>query len=270
MGPTATRRRIARSTTRPSRPARRARWWRPSCSTSCCSASCWSSRASRARPVPSSSPWAVGDDRGRRAGAPRRGLRDDRSLPAARGGGRGRGHRRHQLHARPRRRLARPAHARAAGRGPLRRADRGGRRRAPAPRRPADRLRGRAARRGEGRLKAAVDIFERAAADPTVALLNEARGRSLVPYFRPAGSAVAPKVELEGAPPVVSASANYLGLADPPAVIAGARSALERYGGSTTGSRLLNGTLELHEELEAEIADWMQAEDALAFTTGYQ
>src|ERR671937_3108425 len=49
-----------------------------------------------------------------------------------------------------------------------------------------------------------------------------------------------------------------------------ARGALERFGTGLTGSRLMNGTLPLHHELEREIADWMQTEDALVFTTGYQ
>jgi 8-amino-7-oxononanoate synthase len=119
-------------------------------------------------------------------------------------------------------------------------------------------------------MRAAVDVFERAASNPTVALFNAARERSLLPYFRPAGSACAPTVEVDGEPRLMLASANYLGLADHPAVIAGAREALERYGGSTTGSRLLNGTLDLHERLEAEIADWFGSEDALVFSTGYQ
>jgi 8-amino-7-oxononanoate synthase len=49
-----------------------------------------------------------------------------------------------------------------------------------------------------------------------------------------------------------------------------ARRALDEYGTALTGSRLLNGTIPLHEELEREIADWMKTEDALVFTTGYQ
>jgi 8-amino-7-oxononanoate synthase len=53
-------------------------------------------------------------------------------------------------------------------------------------------------------------------------------------------------------------------------VIAGARDALERYGTGLTGSRLLNGTLDLHLQLEREIAEWMGTEEALVFTTGHQ
>src|SRR4029450_8127240 len=48
------------------------------------------------------------------------------------------------------------------------------------------------------------------------------------------------------------------------------RAALDRYGTGLTGSRLMNGTLPLHRELEEELADWMGADDVLVFTTGYQ
>jgi 8-amino-7-oxononanoate synthase len=65
-------------------------------------------------------------------------------------------------------------------------------------------------------------------------------------------------------------SNNYLGLTADPRVMQGARDALERYGTGLTGSRLLNGTLDLHLELEREIAEWMGTEDALVFTTGHQ
>src|SRR6478672_736427 len=54
------------------------------------------------------------------------------------------------------------------------------------------------------------------------------------------------------------------------AILAGARDALEQYGTGLTGSRLLNGTIPLHLELEQEIAQWMGTEDAIVFTTGHQ
>ena len=50
----------------------------------------------------------------------------------------------------------------------------------------------------------------------------------------------------------------------------GARDALERYGTGLTGSRLLNGTIDLHLELERELAEWMGTEEAIVFTTGHQ
>jgi 8-amino-7-oxononanoate synthase len=65
-------------------------------------------------------------------------------------------------------------------------------------------------------------------------------------------------------------SSNYLGLASHPRVIHAAREALDRYGTGITGSRLLSGTLDLHIELEAAVAEWLGTADALVFTTGYQ
>jgi 8-amino-7-oxononanoate synthase len=65
-------------------------------------------------------------------------------------------------------------------------------------------------------------------------------------------------------------SNNYLGLTHHPAVLAAARDALERYGSGCTGSRFLNGTLDLHEQLEAELADFFGKEACLVFSTGYQ
>jgi 8-amino-7-oxononanoate synthase len=69
---------------------------------------------------------------------------------------------------------------------------------------------------------------------------------------------------------VMLGSNNYLGLTGDERVIAGARDALERYGTGLTGSRLLNGTIDLHLELERELADWMGTEEAIVFTTGHQ
>jgi 8-amino-7-oxononanoate synthase len=65
-------------------------------------------------------------------------------------------------------------------------------------------------------------------------------------------------------------SNNYLGLTGDPRVKQAAREALETYGTGLTGSRLLNGTTPLHLDLERELAEWMEAEDAIVFTTGHQ
>ena len=75
---------------------------------------------------------------------------------------------------------------------------------------------------------------------------------------------------MEGRERLMLGSNNYLGLTGDPRVKAAAREALERYGTALTGSRLMNGTIPLHRELEEEIAAWMGTEDALVFTTGYQ
>src|SRR5207245_2371709 len=65
-------------------------------------------------------------------------------------------------------------------------------------------------------------------------------------------------------------SNNYLGLTHHPDVLAAAKAALERYGSGCTGSRFLNGTLDLHERLETELADFFGKESCLVFSTGYQ
>src|ERR671937_1745029 len=75
---------------------------------------------------------------------------------------------------------------------------------------------------------------------------------------------------MEGAERVMLGSNNYLGLTGDPRVKQAARDALETYGTALTGSRLLNGTIPLHAELEREIAEWMGTGDAIVFTTGYQ
>src|SRR5262249_60593358 len=65
-------------------------------------------------------------------------------------------------------------------------------------------------------------------------------------------------------------SNNYLGLTGDERVKQGALDALNRYGTGLTGSRFLNGTTDLHLELEGELAEWFGTEAALVFTTGHQ
>jgi 8-amino-7-oxononanoate synthase len=79
-----------------------------------------------------------------------------------------------------------------------------------------------------------------------------------------------PVVEMEGAERIMLGSNNYLGLTGDERVMAGAEDALHRYGTGLTGSRFLNGTIPLHLELEREIAEWMNTDAALVFTTGHQ
>jgi len=89
------------------------------------------------------------------------------------------------------------------------------------------------------------------------------------PYFVPVGSALGRQVIVDGMSRLMFGSNNYLGLADDPRVIEAAHAALDRFGSGCTGSRLMNGTLELHLELEGELATWMRREAALVFTAGY-
>src|SRR3954452_21731165 len=116
----------------------------------------------------------------------------------------------------------------------------------------------------------AVDVFDKVRGHERAEQLRAAREADLLPYFRRLESPAAPVVEMEGAQRVMLGSNNYLGLTGDERVIAGARDALERYGTGLTGSRLLNGTIDLHLELERELAEWMGTEEAIVFTTGHQ
>lgn len=79
-----------------------------------------------------------------------------------------------------------------------------------------------------------------------------------------------PEVAIDGVPHLLLASNNYLGLANDPAVVAGARAALQEYGAGAGASRLVTGSLELHRRLERRIADLKRCDDALVFPTGFQ
>jgi 8-amino-7-oxononanoate synthase len=115
----------------------------------------------------------------------------------------------------------------------------------------------------------AIDLFEKARRHERLEQLQAAREHDLMPYFRVLEGPAGPVVEMEGAERIMLGSNNYLGLTGDERVKDAARQALEKYGTGLTGSRFLNGTLELHLELEASLADWMGTEDALVFTTGY-
>jgi 8-amino-7-oxononanoate synthase len=115
----------------------------------------------------------------------------------------------------------------------------------------------------------AIDLFDKARHHERVEQLRAAREHDLMPYFRVLEGPAGPVVAMEGRERIMLGSNNYLGLTGDPRVKESARRALERFGTGLTGSRFLNGTLSLHLELEQELADWMGAEEALVFTTGY-
>src|SRR5947207_4487133 len=91
-----------------------------------------------------------------------------------------------------------------------------------------------------------------------------------MPYFRVLEGPTLPVVEMEGSERIMLGSNNYLGLTGDERVQQGAVDALDRYGTGLTGSRFLNGTTDLHLELEQELAAWLGTEAALVFTTGHQ
>src|SRR5918995_673806 len=115
-----------------------------------------------------------------------------------------------------------------------------------------------------------VDVFEKARTHERLEQLEAAKQGDLLPYFRILESQAGPVVDMEGRETIMLGSNNYLGLTTDPRVKQAARDALETYGTGVTGSRLLNGTTPLHLDLERELAEWMRAEDAIVFATGYQ
>src|SRR5437588_75832 len=119
-------------------------------------------------------------------------------------------------------------------------------------------------------VQTSTDVFAKVREHERAALLAAAREADVLPYFHLLTSPAMPVVEMEGARRIMLGSNNYLGLTGDERVLGGAEDALHRFGTGLTGSRLLNGTIPLHLDLEREIADWMQTEDALVFTTGHQ
>lgn len=100
--------------------------------------------------------------------------------------------------------------------------------------------------------------------------LGDLEDRDLLRVLTYCQGAPAPEVPIDGVPHLLLASNNYLGLAGDPAVVAGARAALERYGAGAGASRLVTGSLDLHRRLEERIAALKRCEDALVFPTGFQ
>jgi 8-amino-7-oxononanoate synthase len=115
-----------------------------------------------------------------------------------------------------------------------------------------------------------IDVFAKAREFERLELLNAARELDMLPYFRVLEGPTLPVVEMEGKARIMLGSNNYLGLTGDERVRQGALDALNKYGTGLTGSRFLNGTIDLHLELEAELAEWLGSEAALVFTTGHQ
>jgi 8-amino-7-oxononanoate synthase len=119
-------------------------------------------------------------------------------------------------------------------------------------------------------MQTSTDVFAKVRDHERSELLAAAREADVLPYFHLLDSPAMPVVEMEGAERIMLGSNNYLGLTGDERVMKGAEDALHRFGTGLTGSRLLNGTIPLHLELEREIAEWMETDDAIVFTTGHQ
>lgn len=112
-----------------------------------------------------------------------------------------------------------------------------------------------------------MDIFKKCA---EYTLAKDAIAAGIYPYFIPLTENEGTEVVLRGKRLIMCGSNNYLGLTTHPKVRQAAKDAIDRFGTSCTGSRFLNGTLEMHERLEAELAEWVGKQAALVFSTGMQ
>ena len=112
-----------------------------------------------------------------------------------------------------------------------------------------------------------MDIFEKCYAP---SLPDELRAKDLFPYFRELQSRQDTEVIMEGKRRIMLGSNNYLGLTVNPDIIAAGIKALEEYGTGCSGSRLLNGTLTLHQKFEREMAEFLGKGDVCTFPSGFQ
>lgn len=112
------------------------------------------------------------------------------------------------------------------------------------------------------------DIFDRCR---DYRAYDTAVGAGIYPYYHPIAEWLSPtEVRVDGRRVLMAGSNDYLALAREPRVVAAAAEALSRFGPTNSGSRLLNGTLELHEQLEYRLARFLGRQAALVVTTGYQ
>ena len=112
-----------------------------------------------------------------------------------------------------------------------------------------------------------MDIFQKCYNYP---IARELRERGVYPYFHALESRQDVEVVMEGKRRIMLGSNNYLGLTTCPEVLEAALEALKQYGTGCSGSRFLNGTLQLHLQLEAELADFLHKEACCTFSTGFQ
>lgn len=103
-----------------------------------------------------------------------------------------------------------------------------------------------------------------------LARVNSIKEKGIYPYFRPISSSQDTEVYIHGKKVLMFGSNSYLGLTNHPLVKEAAIRAIEKYGTGCAGSRFLNGTLDLHLELEQRLAEYVGKEAAIVFSTGFQ
>ena len=112
-----------------------------------------------------------------------------------------------------------------------------------------------------------MDLFDKCY-EPSLAM--QAREMGIYPYFHALQSRQDKEVVMEGKRRIMLGSNNYLGLTTQPEVVEAGIKALEQYGTGCSGSRFLNGTLQMHLELEEELAKFLHKEAVMTFSTGFQ
>jgi len=101
-------------------------------------------------------------------------------------------------------------------------------------------------------------------------MYDTAREAGIYPYFHQLTSGQDTVVQMEGRRTIMIGSNNYLGFTSEPEVIEAGIEALKKYGTGCSGSRFLNGTLDIHVQFEKELAEFLQKDDVLTFSTGFQ
>ncbi len=112
-----------------------------------------------------------------------------------------------------------------------------------------------------------MDLFEKCFTKQKYDLVKEA---GVYPYFHKLNSGQDVVVDMEGRRTIMLGSNNYLGLTNHPRVVEAGIKALEKYGSGCSGSRFLNGTLDIHLKLEHDLAEFLHKEAVVTFSTGFQ
>lgn len=112
-----------------------------------------------------------------------------------------------------------------------------------------------------------MDLFKKTEGEH---IYDIAREKGIYPYFHMLTTGQDVVVDIEGKRTIMIGSNNYLGLTSHPEVKEAAKKAIEKYGSGCSGSRFLNGTLDLHVELEREFARFLNKEKVITLSTGFQ
>lgn len=112
-----------------------------------------------------------------------------------------------------------------------------------------------------------MDLFEKVYKKQA---FDTAKEMGIYPYFHALSSGQDTEVEMENIHTIMIGSNNYLGFTSEPSVVEAGVEALKKYGSGNSGSRFLNGTLDIHISLEKELAEFLHKEACMTFSTGFQ